>query len=394
MLVWCAGLVSWLGNYALFIALPVYVYETTGSTLTTAVSVMAGALPRILVSQVAGVLVDRSDYRRTLLFANLTLCGATLSFLPVLGGAWWALLPVIVIQASLGEFLGPAENALLPLLVSEKQLASANSLNALNNYLARLFGPVLGGFLLAFTGFEAVIVMDALSYALAALLLIWVKAPLVKRKVALQTNPYQRWFAEWTQGLCFMRSSPLLTLSLIAVALVGLGEGFISTLLVPFVEIMLAGGGLELGYIFSAQALGGVVGGFLLTAFADRVRPERLLAWGGVVSGVLLLAIFTYPLLYPVLWLAFVLTALAGIPLTLWNTAQLTLLQTESAPELRGRVFSAYFAMFSLTQLVGMGLSGYLGERVGVWVIGVDAVTYLLSGLVAVVVMRRRREKG
>jgi len=130
MLMWWAGLVSWIGNYMLFIALPVYVYNETGSTLTTSLSVMAGALPMIVVGQLAGVLVDRWDYRRTLV-------GVTLLFLTVLSAPWWLVIPIAFLQSSVGQFIGPAENALLPTLVDEARLGAANSLNALNNNLAR-----------------------------------------------------------------------------------------------------------------------------------------------------------------------------------------------------------------------------------------------------------------
>ena len=87
MLVWWAGLVSWTGNYTLFVALPVYVYHETNSTLATALSVMANALPAILVGQVAGVLVDRWNYRRTMLVANLLLGVGHPSFLDSVAGS-------------------------------------------------------------------------------------------------------------------------------------------------------------------------------------------------------------------------------------------------------------------------------------------------------------------
>ena len=99
-------------------------------------------------------------------------------------------------------------------------------------------------------------------------------------------------------------------------------------------------------------------------------------------SGLLLIPIFNYPLLYPVLWPALLLTAIAGLPFAAFGTAQMLALQVTSPPAMRGRIFSACFGLFGLTQLFGMGLSGTLGERWGVLVINVDAVTYLLAALV------------
>ncbi len=177
MLMWWAGLVSWVGNYMLFIALPVYVYNETGSTLATSFSVMANALPMIIVGQLAGVLVDRWDYRRTLVAANAALVGVTLLFLSVLSAPWWLVIPIAFLQSSVGQFIGPAENALLPTLVDETRLGAANSLNALNNNLARLIGPALGGLLIASVGLGGVVLANALTYLLAALLVLGVRAP-------------------------------------------------------------------------------------------------------------------------------------------------------------------------------------------------------------------------
>ena len=398
MLVWWAGLISDVGNFMLFVALPVYVYGETGSTLATGISVVASALPSVFVGQVAGVLVDRWDYRRTMLFANLALVPVTLLFLGVTNAPWWLVVPVALTQASVGQFLGPAENALLPTLVAKERLGAANSLNALNNNLARLIGPAVGGLLVAGLGFAGVVVVDALTYLVAALLIVGVKGrsrttrnkPDERKSSARKLeSPYRHLLTEWRDGLAAVKKTRLLVLSFVAAALVGFGEGFISTLMAPFVEVVLGGGGPELGYIFSAQAIGGITAGLLLTAYADRVSPAKLLGWGGVLSGLLLLPIFNLPLVYPALWPVLVLTAVAGLPFAAWGTAQMTLVQTEATPDMRGRVFASYFATFGLFQLLGMGVSGYLGDTLGVMVINVDAATYLLAGVVALFAARR-----
>ncbi len=163
--------------------------------------------------------------------------------------------------------------------------------------------------------------------------------------------------------------------------LMGLGEGTISTLVVPFVKVMLGGGGLELGLIMSAQAVGGIFGGLLLTGFADRFPMLKLLGWGALLGGVMDGLLFNYPLLYPVLWPSFVLVALAGLPFAMLDTAQMTLLQTEAEAGVRGRVFSTYFAVFGAAKLVGMLGSGVLGDRVGVMLTNTQTVMYLLAGI-------------
>ncbi len=140
----------------------------------------------------------------------------------------------------------------------------------------------------------------------------------------------------------------------------------------------------------SAQAVGGITGGLLLTSFADRVSAVRLLGWGALVGGVLDGLLLNYPLVYPVLWPSLVLVAIAGLPFAMFGSAQMTLLQTEAEPQVRGRVFSAYFAVFGLAQLVGMLGSGVLGGTVGVMLINTQTVTYLLAGIVVLYMSGRR----
>jgi MFS family permease len=389
MLVWWAGLISMLGNYMLFIALPVYVFDRTGSTLSTAFSVIGSGLATIVIGQVAGVFVDRWHYKRTLIIANLILVFITLAFLLATYSPWWIVIPVTFLQSAVGQFLGPAENALLPTLVDGERLAAANSLNALNNNLARLGGPALGGLLLSTVGFAGVVIIDAATYLVAVILLLFVNAPHVKREISRVLNPYKRLFVEWQEGLQVVKQNKTLMLSFCVVALTGLGEGTISTLMAPWVNVMFGGGGLELGYLMSAQAIGGIVAGLLLVNSVGRIQPLRLLGWSALGAGFLAGLLSTYPLFYNELWPGLVLIAIAGFPYAAFSTAQMTILQGESPTQTRGRVFSSYFALFAFTQLAGMLGSGLLGDNLGVLIINTQSVVYMLAGVIVLVVSRK-----
>ncbi len=177
-LVWVAGLISLTGDWLLSVALPLVVYELTGSTLATAATVATRVLPRLLLGSVAGVFVDRWDRRRTMIAANLLLGLCLLPLLLVRSADWlWLLYLVSFVQAILAQFLAPAENALLPLLVAEADLVPANALNGLNNNLARLVGPPLGGLVVAAWGLGGAALLDAASFLVAAGLVALVRAP-------------------------------------------------------------------------------------------------------------------------------------------------------------------------------------------------------------------------
>ena len=171
-------------------------------------------------------------------------------------------------------------------------------------------------------------------------------------------------------------------LSFLAAALVGFGEGFVSTLMAPWAAVVLGGGGRELGLLMSVQAIGGMAAGLLLAGFASRLSAVKLLGWGGLLSGLMLLLIFNVPLIFPRCGLRSFSRPSRACPSPPGARPRCCCCKPSPGPDVRGRVFGAYFACFGGAQFVGMAASGVLGDAVGVLVINVDAVTYLLAGTV------------
>ena len=144
-LLWSGGLISLAGDWVLFVGLPLYVYDRTGSTLATGAIFLARLLPQVLLGSVAGVFVDRWDRRRTLVAANLLLAVALVPlFVGAAADQFWLVYLAAMAAVALQQFVVPAEEALLPRLVAEDELVPANALNALNNNLAWLGVPVAG----------------------------------------------------------------------------------------------------------------------------------------------------------------------------------------------------------------------------------------------------------
>lgn len=172
---WLAGLVSDTGDWMLLVALPILVYQLTGSSLGTSMAFLIELVPAVLITPLAGRLADRSD-RRTLLVA-VSMCQAA-ALLPLLAGAHLPVLYcVIALQATLASLFDPAKNALLPTLVAEDQLVAANSLIGLNQNLGRLVGAALGGAALMAGGLSVIVAGDAASFLLSAVLIWGVRPP-------------------------------------------------------------------------------------------------------------------------------------------------------------------------------------------------------------------------
>src|SRR3954453_10790253 len=160
-LLWFAGLVSLTGDWMLFVALPIAVYNLTGSALATGGVLIANKVLALLLGSVAGVFVDRWDRKRTMVISNLIRAPVLLLLLFVdSADRVWIVYVVAAVNSAVGQFFRPAEGALLPLLVTEGEIVQANALTGLNDNLSRLAGPALGGLVAVGFGLHGVVVTD------------------------------------------------------------------------------------------------------------------------------------------------------------------------------------------------------------------------------------------
>src|SRR5579872_1539680 len=291
-LVWLAGLISLTGDWLLMIGLPIYTFTLTGSALATSIMFMAAVVPQILLSSVAGVFVDRWNRKWTMIVTNGLLA---LGLLPLLlvhdMRTLWIVYAVAFGESIIAQFFAPAESAILPTLVREDQLVAANSLNALNKNIGRLGGPALGGLVVAWAGLGGVALLDTLSFALAAALVLFI-APAARPAARPAASAAEEgahsaaesvaaaekgMLREWLAGLRLVPRSRVLKVFFVMYAAMGLGEGIFSVLLVVFAERVLHGGAELLGLMMSAQAVGGLLGSLIVAPFGKRVSPYRLL---------------------------------------------------------------------------------------------------------------------
>ncbi|MBZ9750812.1 MFS transporter [Deinococcus sp. HMF7604] len=384
---WWAGLISMTGNWLLAAALPAQVYLETRSVPAATLMFLAGTLPRVLLGSLGGVLADRWPRRDVLLASNLL---AALALLPLLVGGGdlpplWAAALSSALLALVTLPVGPAEGALLPTLVPADQLARANALNALNNNLARLVGPALGGALLAALGLRAAVLADLLSFLLAAALLLG-----VPRTPAAPGAAQTRLRAAFVAGWHTVRGSPPLRLLVGLAGLSALGEGVFGPLIAPFVAEVMHGDARTYGWLLSVQAVGGLVGGALVARFAAHLRPEALLVAGSLGLGLGDLAVFCLPLLTPQVWPPLLVMALVGLPAAATGAGWTTLVQRLTPDAALGRVFGLAGHLMAAGVLLGTGLASLARGPQGILaVICLQGVIQVLVGLAALRLLGR-----
>ena len=230
---------------------------------------------------------------------------------------------------------------MLPLLVGEEHLVSANSLSSLNRNLARLVGPAVGGVAVAVGGLSLAIGLDIVSFVASAGLIALI-APGVSFRAArpvvaasshgdpkpAQLTGFAKLRRELRDGISLALSHPMLRALLIFQLLGAIGEGFLGALFVPWVSDVLHGDQVAYAAILSAQAVGGLIGAVFVGRFLYRIRPAYLLGFGTLIFALIDLAIFTYPLLLAIVIPAIVGMVVVGIPITALQVGFTTLQQS------------------------------------------------------------------
>jgi len=383
---WTSGAVSETGDWLLLIALPVYVLQLTGSTLTTSTVFLLELAGALAASPLAGVLADRWDRRRLLIGASLTQAALLLPLLAVDGrGTLWIVYLVTAAQAVLSTANDPVRQALLPAAVGPGELAPAAAQLGIAANLARLVGGALGGLLLQAYGLTGVVLADAGTFVLAALLLTGWSTPGVVRGTDGPAAPGRDWLA----GLAVIRSDRRLAGGVAVGALLSVAQGMFVVLFVVFVLRQLGGEAGEVGLLRGVQAVGGIAGGAVLGAVVGRFAPRTLVAAGCFGFGAVCLVIWNGPALTTATPPYLVLFAVVGVPIAAAMAGLTTVLLGGTPDEFRGRVMSTLVVADASAQAAGTLLAGALIGVVGLLpLLQAHAGLGLAAGVVALVALR------
>jgi predicted MFS family arabinose efflux permease len=286
-------------------------------------------------------------------------------------------------------FFAPAEQAFLPNVVEDADLVAANGLNSQIRNMARLIGSGLGGVIAAAGGIRAIAIADAITFAVAALLVARIRTAgraAVTEPDDLATEVVRGRVAglvdEWRVGFGTVTSNRVLVTLMLMLLITSTGEGIMGTLFAPYVRHVLHGSGEVYGLITGVQAIGGVVGGFLVAVVAERWSPVTMVWAGSIAFGLVDLAIFLYPLLWVTPWPAAAGMILVGLPGAVMVAGVMTLYQRNTTDERRGRVFSLVSLAQAVSVVVGSAVAGFFGGPTGIMpILALQGAGYVVAGL-------------
>ncbi|WP_432888363.1 MFS transporter [Kribbella sp. CA-245084] len=383
-----AGLISLIGDWLLRTGLAFQVYVLTGSTLASGGLLLASFLPAVLLGSLAGVFVDRWNQRTTMIVTNVLNAVVLLPLIAVNDESKiWIVYGVVLAQSCLQQFFQPAEQSLVPVLVNDEQLVTANALNSQIRDLARLIGAALGGVLAAAGGLTLLALGDAATFLIAVVLVARMRHRQVRPENPERTagGAIKRLKEEWTEGLRLCVAGPAIRLFFVFCMVTGVGEGIMSTLFAPFVSSQIGGDGKVYGLIVSSQAVGGIVGGLVAAAIGSRWPAARLWGIGALAFGLIDITLFLYPLASDSVIPAFVCMIVVGLPGALTIAGMMTVFQNLTVDGTRGRIYGAVGAAESVAVLIGITAAGFLGDAVGIIpVLVFQGLGYVVGGLVVI----------
>ena len=400
---WMAQLVSVLGDKLYQIALAILVFEATGSMLQMGIMLAVTTAPAILIGPLAGVLADRYERRMVMIAADL---GRALLVLLVPLMAPYGLGPVYAIAfglASVSLFFDPARLAVIPEIVPDDALLTANSMDQFGTSTAELLGLAAGGAIVALMGASSAFYVDAGTFIVSAILIWTIRTRTQPATIAAESAAYSPWAhmrRELAEGLRSIWNSPVLrTLTLIYSLAAFAGMGVI-TLVQVLALFSFEGGAATLAVFDIAITVGLLLGGVLVNRAT--VSQGLALAGGMVVFGVQALglalmasyisadgwggpAIALFGSSWSVVYVVtLALLLVGGVANTFFVVANITITQEHAEPSVRGRVFALRFALVRVAGIAGLVGAGALAEVAGVAVAYVAvAIPMVVAGVAA-----------
>lgn len=360
------NIISLVGNTLTLVALPWFVLETTGSAGKTGLTGMAFALPAFLSGIFGGVLIDRLGGRRMSVIADIV-SGVSVALIPILhltvGLEFWQLLVLVFLGAMLDIPGLTARRTMLPTL-SERAGVRPEAINSAFETMdaaSIIIGPAIAGVLIVWIGSVNLLLLDAASFALSALL-IGVFAPDAEATKSDET-PIETGLGEVMAGLRFIRADRLLLALAVTLVFTNFFNGPLFSVIMPVVVNDRYGDASRYGLLLTSFGIGSLLGGAGFGVFGHRLRAYRREMW---IVGFLAVALLRWMLVPNVSYLVLIGTMiLAGLLSGPVNPLLVTVRFERIPARLRGRVFATFSALASLADPVGMAATGFYLERRG-----------------------------
>jgi MFS family permease len=339
-IVWAGQLISVLASSMTQFALTIWAYQETGSATSLGIISTAFVVPFLLLSPIAGVMVDRHNRKLMMMVSDLTAIIATVGILALHATGnlqIWHLYIAAVINGLGNTFQWPAYSAAISTMVPKENYSRANGMMSLVESGPAVLAPLLAGILLPIITLTGILITDVVTFFLAIFALTLVHIPQPEKTVEGQAESGGI-LKEALYGFKYIFARRGLFGLLIFFVVLNFIIGLSISLFSPFILERTNQSSEILGIVTSANAIGAVVGGLLISLWGGFKKRINSIFIGEALTGLFLLVVFGLGRSLPV-WIIGV--VIGGIFPIFTNGASQAIWQAKVAPDVQGRVFSA-----------------------------------------------------
>lgn len=359
LILWSTQSISQLGSSITGFALTLWLYEKTGSSLSTAALTICSYAPYVLMSIFAGALTDRFDKKKTMLGCDVFAAICTIIVLVLFRTdslMVWHLYVLNVVSGLMNTVQQPASEVAMTLVIPEKYYQKTSGLRSLSGSLISILNPLAATALYSFAGLNGVIAVDIGSFTVAfTALLFFIRIPENK------TDKGENVLVLAKEGLIFLRENPLIMALILFMSGVNLVASAFDATLPGYVLPNPKGGSSVLGIVTSCSGIAMIIGSLIVSVLPkpkDRVKVIYLTMLFSLGTENFLLAFSREP----VLWCIGQIIGWFLVPVM--NANLDVILRTAIPVELQGRVYACRNTFQFFTIPIGLFLGGFMVDKV------------------------------
>jgi len=362
-IVWVGQIISLLGTSMTGFAVTIWAYQKTNSATTLAMLGFFFVAPMLIASPFAGAIVDRSNRKMMMMVSDIASGLATIVILILYTTGHleiWHLFITNAIQGVFQSFQWPAYSAAITTMIPKEQYGRANGMLSLADTASNIFAPILAGALLGFIGLSGILIIDIATFifAIGALLLVFIPQPKITQEGRqAQGNLFKEAFFGFQY---ILKRPPLLALQIVFLT----GNFFVGipgAVEAAMILANTASNAKSLAIVNSAGAVGGVVGGLVMSAWGGPKRRVHGVLFGWFFSSLLGLVLMGLGRLTPI-WMVAAFFYMFFIPII--NGSNQAIWQAKVPPDLQGKVFSIRRLIAWFVNPLAMLIAGPLSDKI------------------------------
>lgn len=358
---WLGQIVSLLGSAMTWFGLTIWAWEKTRKASALATISFFAFLPTVLLTPVAGAFVDRWNRKLVMMLSDMGTAVGTLAVLILYATKnlqIWHIYVIAVLAGSFTAFQYPAFTAAMTTMLPKEQYARANGMRGLSSALSGILAPMFAAALLGFIGLSGIMFVDLATFLVAFGTVTLIHIPQPKQSAVGLQSKGTLW-QEIRFGFRYIQEKQSLRSLTILFMLASVFLAIGAALMAPLVLSLTQNSESALAMVLSTGAVGGVVGGVILSLWGGtkrRIHSVLISGAGACLLGILWLGLSGAVLFWAIgsFFFAFFEPFVEGGNLAIW--------QSKVEADVQGRVFSARQLLVQLPYLFGILLSGYLAE--------------------------------